>query len=345
MEVEVPVRPAAKPWPPTLDFRSRAIAIEQKRRTASRSLSSRLVALRRIKDTVRHRAPRAASYFVSLRRRLTDASSPYAALNRAHEIRSILGPGTQIRIDAAGVWLHDVDGYSWQHVRGVYGPFLGLEQGKPFESDEIAWALAQVSHDAVVIDVGANIGTFCIRLARTAEPASILAIEPSQRTFGSLCANVERNGVTSCVEPLRLALGADEGEVLLTSDLNAANHVVPSDRAHASAGEEAVRQTTLDSVVREHDLTRLDLLKIDVEGFELSVLRGAQQLLKTLKPAVMMEIEHRWTTRYGYEPQELFGLMSDCGYDYGFFDGGLVPASGDIARDLHRANNFVFTAP
>ena len=230
---------------------------------------------------------------------------------------------------------------------GVYGPFLGLEQGLGFENVELDWAASILAPGSVLVDIGANIGAFCINVLRRSDGVSALAVEPVGRTYRSLGANVTRNELSSRITAIRAAVGEAEGDVLITSGLNAANHIVPRVRAkasaaEASAAEEHVRQASLDILVADHELQRVDLLKVDVEGFELSVLKGARETLRQFRPAVLLEIEARWTRRYSYAPSDIFAFMTSFGYEYHFFTHRLQTGSGDLTADLSVANNFVF---
>lgn len=297
---------------------------------------------RSVKDALRHRAPSVAASLVKLRAQVRGRSSPAAALDQAHRVSAMLGPGTEIVIDRDGVWLHDADGCYWKHVAGVYGPFLGLERGVPFEAAELAWARATLPAGGVFVDVGANIGAFSINLLRGTTGTRGVALEPVARTFDSLASNTARNGLADRLTTTHAAVGSEAGEVLMTSGLNAANHVVPRVRSTPSAGEERVRQVTLDDVVAGMATDRVDLLKLDVEGFELNVLAGAEATLARHAPYVLMEVETEWASRYDYDPRRIFDLMDAHGYEHLVFAGELRPGSGDLAADLRAGNNFVF---
>lgn len=307
----------------------------------------RRMTTRTVKDAIRHRLPRLTAALKEIQRWLGARSSPYGALDRAHEISAILGPETQIQIDRDGVWLRDPDGCYWKHVPNVYGPFLGLERGLGFESTEVSWATGYLVPGAVFLDIGANIGVFAVSVTRNTRDTSAVAVEPVGRTFYSLAANVARNGLASRIKTLRAAVGEGPGQILLTNKLNAANHVVPLVRERPPCSEELVQQTSLDRLVDTEGLTRLDLIKLDVEGFELSVLKGARATLTRFYPAVLIEIESRWTKRYQYSPREIFALLGALGYVPHYFVGtGLVRASDHhLSLDSVAVNNFVFLPP
>lgn len=148
-------------------------------------------------------------------------------------------------------------------------------------------ALARLARDATVFDIGANIGATVIAAAQAA--GRVFAFEPQASTFSCLKKTVEANRLSN-VSIFDLALGANEGEAIFFTNLNSgsASHLVTSDTLDRRS-ETKVRMTTLDRFVAEHEIARIDLIKIDVEGFEIDVLEGAKRTLETLKPAVIVE--------------------------------------------------------
>src|SRR5207245_7836663 len=96
--------------------------------------------------------------------------------------------------------------------------------------------------------------------------------EPDRDNFRSLMAHVELNGLQGVVNPVNAAVGAVDGEVGFTNGRDVENRVVFEERLQ-SATVPAVR---LDSFF---DGQRLDILKVDVEGFEEEVLKGGRELL------------------------------------------------------------------
>ena len=74
------------------------------------------------------------------------------------------------------------------------------------------------------------------------------------------------------------------------------------------------------------------------------VLTGGTASLTRHRPVILVEIESRWTERYGYETAEIFELLGDLGYVHERVVGGEVtPPSGSIANDLAEGNNFIFS--
>lgn len=129
--------------------------------------------------------------------------------------------------------------------------------------------------DAVIVDLGANIGVFAIYAAVIAR-ARVYAYEPVPSFFRLLQQNVELNGcgaaITCCNEAVAGA-AADRELYLDGPDLFFPTLVPPA--GDAARARTSVHCTTLAEILATHDLARVDLLKIDIEGAEYEVLYGA----------------------------------------------------------------------
>ncbi|MBF7728938.1 FkbM family methyltransferase [Pseudomonas sp. N040] len=166
--------------------------------------------------------------------------------------------------------------------------YLG-QMGDEFEADTTALLAALCNPDATAVDIGANIGLTTLALSAICSEGSVLAIEPVPVTFTLLDSNLATAGVQN-VSTFNVALGAAEGSVSMYVDASnlATSFVVGID---AGAGHE-IPMTSLDSLVSRQQLQRLDFIKIDVEGCELEVLKGAQETLARFQPIVMLEMNH-----------------------------------------------------
>lgn len=155
-----------------------------------------------------------------------------------------------------------------------------------------AVARAVLPEDGVVADIGANIGLSALVMAPCVPRGRIHAFEPVPVAFAFLEANAAADPLAN-IEPIPRALGAATGSVAIHVGprFTAGSHVV--DPTHAMAAQMqtiAVPLGTLDGFVAERRLTRLDLVKIDVEGFEAEVLDGAAQSLDRFRPVVVLEV-------------------------------------------------------
>lgn len=171
-------------------------------------------------------------------------------------------------------------------------------------------ALTMVDRGDLVVDVGGHIGTYTIPLARRVAPTGrVLAFEPNPLTREILEINVELNDLAHVVVVADVAVGSQPGTASL--HVSRANTGAARLDTDDSVGGE-VRVDTLDSVV----VGSPSLLKIDAEGFELQVLRGAVDLLDRAAPAVLVEIDRAQLERFGDSVVELQEFLRARGYEF-----------------------------
>lgn len=140
----------------------------------------------------------------------------------------------------------------------------------------------------VVFDVGANVGQTTRAMLDAFPEVKIYSFEPHPKVFASLASRIPQGRVTLN----NLALGAETGEVAFYEyadggDASLRNSLVPNARSTVQFGYISkpitVQCVTLDQFCAAQEIDRIDLLKIDVEGFELSVLQGAREMLRNGK--------------------------------------------------------------
>jgi len=188
-----------------------------------------------------------------------------------------------------------------------------------------------------IVDIGANVGSHSIPLAKMlGTTGRVYAFEPHPRTFAYLHANAALNCLPN-LHLYNLALGDREGEIAFTDERSDdLNRVL----LHGS-GSITVPIKRLDSIESLAD-TAIHLLKIDVEGYELFVLRGASRtLLRT--ELIFLEANTRHTQEYGTTVQDLADYLKAQGWTlYRVFDPHtLVELSG--ASDLEDWENWLAT--
>lgn len=169
----------------------------------------------------------------------------------------------------------------------------------------------------IFIDVGANIGLFTLKAARLVGPQGrVVALEPGKAAREQLVANLSLNKFNH-VTVIDKALSDVEGEATL-------HHVDKGGDPQAFSlladgtekSSETVAMTTLDRVVTEHGLPRVDCIKIDVEGFEAHVLRGARETLSRWHPTVIFEVNCPTLLQSGEEPDGAWKILQASGYAF-----------------------------
>lgn len=137
-----------------------------------------------------------------------------------------------------------------------------------------------------MLDIGANVGLTTLAAADHLSGGRILAVEASPRNCAALRANLARHEVGNALVA-ECALGSAPG-TLRFFDNSAYGHVLTESYMAAAPAIEQ-RVTTLDALVAEHALPRVDFVKIDVEGYESEVLEGAPDTLARFDPLVLLE--------------------------------------------------------
>lgn len=180
-----------------------------------------------------------------------------------------------------------------------------LQQYGEFSYFEQALFEVLVRPGQVVVEVGANIGAHTVLLSRlVGAEGEVHAYEPQRIVFQTLCANLALNQCTN-VFAHQAALGAAEGMVMVPAPdpMSACNFGGVSLAAHVPVGE-PVAMRTLDSL----DLPVCHFLKVDVEGMEVDVLRGALRTIESYRPIMYLENDRDDRSR------ELLSLVLDLGY-------------------------------
>jgi FkbM family methyltransferase len=163
----------------------------------------------------------------------------------------------------------------------------------------------------VILDVGANFGYYALSLAKALDGRCVVhALEPDPANFDRLRRHIERNGLEDCVRAHRLGVSDRAG----TANLN--RH--PGNSGHSALvpdGEvQGVTLTTLDAFCRERELARLDVLILDVEGYEERALKGAAGTLGRFKPLVVVELFPPVMNRQGSNPEAAARILTGLGY-------------------------------
>lgn len=175
----------------------------------------------------------------------------------------------------------------------------------------------------VVIDAGANIGLLSIAFARAVGPTgSVLAVEPATASFAALSQQVDINHLSQ-VAPIHAALADKPGTMRLYHHADPSRNSLFPDRSER--GEE-VTVTTIDHLMTQSGLDRVDVLKIDVEGAEELVLKGAERALQS-NPTIIFEM-HSAASKRSDDPFSAWTFLADRGYQFSIASGDtMIPAT------------------
>lgn len=163
---------------------------------------------------------------------------------------------------------------------------------------------------ATVVDAGANIGDHCATYSRyVGTTGRVFAFEPNPDAYDCLAYNMDSYENVYCV---RKALSDQCGEVQLQLQDNVGASYI------SASGGVTIQTTPLDM----YELSRLDFLKIDVEGHECALLRGAEKTIRGCQPVMLVEINHGALERAGDSAEKLLNQIRGFGYEIKRIDPG-----------------------
>ncbi len=182
-----------------------------------------------------------------------------------------------------------------------------------YEKEEINLILKLIKENSVILDIGANIGWYSLKIAKNINNVRILAFEPIPKTFKYLKENMYLNQVSG-IKALNYGFSDEEKNIVF--------YYYPEGSCNASAVNLSGRKdvdkitcklTTLDKFTKNEDIS-IDFIKCDVEGSELFVFKGGIETIKRDKPIIFTELLRKWAAKFNYHPNEVISLLKENGY-------------------------------
>ena len=189
-----------------------------------------------------------------------------------------------------------------------------------YSGDQLTLLERVLEASSVFVDVGANQGEFTIAAAIIAGQGEIIAIEPVDEFRGRLLENIRLNGLSN-VRVAPIALGDEEGSLPIFDS----ETLFPDGTMHdglttlfASPSRSRCRGIvpvrTLDAVLEELAVARVDVIKLDIEGAEWMALRGAAKTLSKYRPMLILEVGRETCRAAGYEPEDFVAWLLGQNY-------------------------------
>ncbi|MEN3749285.1 FkbM family methyltransferase [Sphingomonas sp. HF-S3] len=230
-------------------------------------------------------------------------------------------------------------------VYGDWGEFLVLASDEVIPGAivrEGAWAprdielfQQHIGEGDVVLDVGANFGHHSVVFSKLVGDAGrVIAIEAQSLMYRLVHANAALNRRYNIL-PIHAAAGAEEGSVTMFSvdydgDHNFGALAVDTENDAEDARGERVAVHTLDTLLPQHLEGRpVRFVKIDVQAYELYVLKGMAETISRDRPTIFIEISPYWMRRAGYDYVEIYDFLRARGYDFIHRD-GIVPGPNGV---------------
>lgn len=208
-----------------------------------------------------------------------------------------------------------------------------------FEEQVERLIISTIKPGMVAIDVGANIGYHTFRMAKlVTETGKVYAIEPTRRAYDKLLRNADLNPMVQNIRHLKLALSdADAGLMPMKFE---SSYRLDNNKDSTT---EMVEILTLDSVVEKENISRVDFIKIDVDGFEAKVIKGALQTLSAARhPILLMEINPSGIIQNGDNPDEMIDTLAKFGYKFQTEHGRIIPDLKAYCRQAQKLSTMIF---
>jgi len=206
-----------------------------------------------------------------------------------------------------------------------------------YEPEELDFFSSNYRPDSVFVDVGANVGLYTgLALSRSDSRSTVLCIEPHEESRVYLEQTIKENlrkGESAKVVVCPVAASDCGGRTTLYQNLDNKG----DNRLHADSlcvGRSVVETETLDSICARNGISRIDFLKMDVQGHEGLVLRGAAGVLSASERCLLMfEFWPQGLRQSGAPPEQFLGDLDAAGFKL------YAPKSGRLAPldDLHHA--------
>lgn len=188
----------------------------------------------------------------------------------------------------------------------------------------------------IIFDVGANFGYYSIKLATLLNGnCRIYAFEPYPPTFLRLVRNINGNGLGNCIFPFELGFS----DVFASTTMVETPGNTGGTYVSRSSCEGGIRLVTIESFCRDHDIGKIDFMKIDVEGLEPLVLKGAIPYFDESEelPVILIELNPDCLNRMGFSVEDIYRLLRKYNYSlYAAHRTKLLPL-----KELPRAGDLV----
>ena len=168
-----------------------------------------------------------------------------------------------------------------------------------------------LNKESTYLDIGSNLGLMALYASKCVGPnGKVLAFEPESKIFQTLEANIKLNQITN-IEPIPIALGSSKGTATIynsKTNLGAAS-LIPSEKL---TGHESITNIEkLDDLVREKAIQLIRMMKIDVEGWELEVLKGSRDVLSGVDAPILCIECSKLQPTHGGTTEDIYAFVSE----------------------------------
>jgi FkbM family methyltransferase len=169
-----------------------------------------------------------------------------------------------------------------------------------------------IKEDSVVIDVGANIGYYSVIFSKlVGGNGKVLSFEPTAHFYKILSDNLKEN---KCDNVRTFSFGLSDKQQTLDIYIGDSSATIHDPTPETAISKEAIKLFPLDEKIVEFNLSRLDFIKIDIDGHEPAFLKGAIKTIRKFKPLVLLEVSHTHYLEYGVTAWDFYSYLKDEGF-------------------------------
>jgi FkbM family methyltransferase len=187
-----------------------------------------------------------------------------------------------------------------------------------YEVENFSFLKSVCGDGSVVLDIGAHIGLFSVIAAKITGPdGEVFAFEPAANTIPVLHQTIRINQLGNVISPVNQAMGKDIGKItFFISDEEAdnSNSLVSYKEDRKLNGVE-VEVNTIDNFVASKKLSRVDFIKIDVEGAEYDTIRGGVEIFKKFQPSFILAIHPEPIKKKGDKLEDIYDFLLSLNYN------------------------------
>ncbi|HPQ08427.1 MAG TPA: FkbM family methyltransferase [Bacteroidia bacterium] len=194
--------------------------------------------------------------------------------------------------------------------------YIGHHLYYGFKDDSLNALLNLVKEGQIVMDIGANIGSTSLFIAqKIGSTGKVFSFEPDKYNFIQLSKNISLNKFKN-IEIFNYGLGNIKGEFKLyisTTDNRGGNRII-ADTNYNNKEYSIIHVERLDDFVEKNNISKIDLIKIDVEGYEYNVLIGAEKVIRKNKPVLFIELDDNNLKQQGHSASLLISFLEKNNY-------------------------------
>lgn len=184
-----------------------------------------------------------------------------------------------------------------------------------YDSNLIKRFVGMFEDNWVVLDVGANIGYYAIPFSLFGK-GQVYAFEPLTSNFFHLQEAIARNNCRN-IHAFNIGLGeSDDSLGIMVTEKGTTGNAVMLRGGGSEAPTTVVKVESLDNFYKREMIERCDFIKLDIEGFEVSFLKGSLNVINTYRPIIFGEFNSYWLAENGHSLEDVSGIFSRLGYAF-----------------------------